>query len=54
MSSVPLPPFLPKGLKAFANYISTHTPNWFKYCRDAYEYIERAETALADAREEAV
>lgn len=51
MSVVPLPPFLPEGLEAFTGHVSAHYPDWFKYCREAYEYIEGAETALADARE---
>ena len=51
MSVVPLPPFLPEGLEAFTNHVSAYTPDWFKYCREAYEYIEGAEAALADSRE---
>lgn len=51
MPATPFPPFLPESLEAFTDHAAANTPDWFKYCREAYEYIEHAETALADAQE---
>ncbi len=47
----PLPPFLPESPEAFTAHVATHSPDWFEYCRKAYEYINHAETALAEAQE---
>lgn len=54
MPSAPLPPFLPESLEAFTDHVTAHTPDWFKYCREAYEYIGRAEAVLNDIQEKAL
>ena len=51
MPAAPLPPFLPESLEAFTEHVATHIPEWFKYCREAYEYIDHTGNALANTQE---
>ncbi|ODM21688.1 hypothetical protein SI65_02532 [Aspergillus cristatus] len=53
MSAAPRPPFLPGSLEEFTDHAATHHSEWFQYCRLAYEYIEEAEAAIAEARGQA-
>lgn len=46
------PPFLPKNHEEFAEHVAEHSPEWFKYCQQAYDYIARAENAVAEANEQ--
>jgi hypothetical protein len=54
MSAAPLPPFLPESLEAFGNHTTANVAVWYKYCREAYEYIERISASLVDARDGAL
>lgn len=51
MSDAPMPPFLPSDLEAFAQHVPDHIPEWYKYCCQAYEYIEKVQITIADANE---
>lgn len=53
MSAAPLPPFLPSSPDDFAEHTAKHNREWYDYCRQAYEYIEKAETAISEANERA-
>lgn len=53
MSAAPRPPFLPGSLEEFTEHAAIRPSEWFQYCRLAYEYIEKAETAIAEAKGQA-
>ncbi len=50
MATTPLPLFLPESLEAFSSYLSNYIPNWFKYYREAYEYINYTESTIAELK----
>lgn len=51
MPAVPLPPFLPGNSEEFATHTTDHSQEWYEYCRQAYDYINAAEAAIAEANE---
>lgn len=53
MSVAPCPPFLPNSLEEFVEHATSHDSEWFEYCCLAYDYIEKTETAIAEARDQA-
>ena len=52
MPTIPLPPFLPESEEAFGKHVTTNIAVWYKYCREAYEYIERIGASLAEAQDQ--
>lgn len=51
MPPAPRPPFLPQSLEEFTEHVTSHQPEWFEYCRRAYEFIEAHDEALAESLE---
>jgi hypothetical protein len=51
MSAVPRPPFLPDNFEQFAASLPARTQEWYVYASAAYQYIEEAQAAIADAND---
>jgi hypothetical protein len=51
MPEAPLPPFLPSTPEEFAEHLKDHTPEWYDYCRQTYDYTRVVETTIAEANE---
>jgi hypothetical protein len=44
MAALPLPPFLPESLESFEQHVVTHMPEWFEYCRQAFDTVNNMQT----------
>ncbi|KAG2000723.1 hypothetical protein GB937_010901, partial [Aspergillus fischeri] len=49
----PLPPFLPGAPEEFSEHVASHGTEWYEYCRLAYEYIQKAESTINEANQQA-